>query len=199
MGPRVARAAEEAGPSARPPAGGAPSWPEVLARAVDGDGAASRTIYLELRRPVHAYLRVQGVEDPDDLTSEVFLRVFRGLGDFDGDETGFRSWVFGIAHARVVDERRRRARRPEVIDLRDGVGGTGGDVEEEALRAVGDGVHEALASLTPEQRDVLFFRVVADLSLEETADALGKPVGAVKALQHRALASARRHLGVATV
>jgi RNA polymerase sigma-70 factor (ECF subfamily) len=59
----------------------------------------------------------------------------------------------------------------------------------------GDGAVRQLATLTDDQRAVLLLRVVADLSLAETADVLGKPVGAVKALQHRALARLRAALG----
>ena len=61
------------------------------------------------------------------------------------------------------------------------------------MNAIGDRrVDELLQTLSPDQREVLLMRVVADLTLEQTAAALGKRVGAVKALQHRALASLRR-------
>ena len=54
-----------------------------------------------------------GVPDPEDVTAEVFLRVVQDVGKFDGDEANFRSWVFVIAHHRMVDDRRRRIRHPE--------------------------------------------------------------------------------------
>jgi RNA polymerase sigma-70 factor (ECF subfamily) len=53
-------------------------------------------------------------------------------------------------------------------------------------------VHELLAELTPDQRDVLLLRVVADLTVEQVAEVVGKPAGAVKALQRRGLAALRR-------
>ena len=59
----------------------------------------------------------------------------------------------------------------------------------------GEGAVRQLATLTDDQRAVLLLRVVADLSLAETAEVLGKPVGAVKALQHRALAKLRADVG----
>jgi RNA polymerase sigma-70 factor (ECF subfamily) len=58
----------------------------------------------------------------------------------------------------------------------------------------GERVDELLASLSVDQRDVVLLRFVADLSLEETARALGKAVTAVKALQHRALDALRRQV-----
>jgi RNA polymerase sigma-70 factor (ECF subfamily) len=69
-------------------------------------------IYRALAPVVAAYLDAQGSPEPDDLTSEVFLGVFRNIGRFDGDEAGFRAWVFTIAHRRLIDERRRLSRRP---------------------------------------------------------------------------------------
>jgi RNA polymerase sigma-70 factor (ECF subfamily) len=58
-----------------------------------------------------------------------------------------------------------------------------------------DRVRELLAALAPDQRDVVLLRIVADLSIEDTAAALGKRPGAVKALQHRAMRSLRNKLG----
>jgi RNA polymerase sigma factor (sigma-70 family) len=169
-------------------------WTDLLAAAVGGDPAATQVLYRGLAGRVHAYVRAQRVLDPEDVTSEVFLRVFRNLARFEGDSDGFRAWVFTIAHRTVVDARRQASRRPVVIDLRDGVELAGGDVESDAQLPLGAELRAALAALTGDQRDVLFLRVVAELSLEQTARAIGKPLGAVKALQHRALSALRRNL-----
>src|SRR5215831_10144188 len=61
---------------------------------------------------VVGYLRAQGAVDPEDLASEVFVGVLRGLDRFDGDEAAFRSWLLVIAHRRLLDDRRRRGRKP---------------------------------------------------------------------------------------
>ena len=86
---------------------------------------------------------MQGAGDVEDLTSEVFLAMFRNIGSFSGTEANFRSWVFVIAHRRLQDERRRRFRRfnhDEALDesLAEHVGDPGGGgTEEEVLRAIG--------------------------------------------------------------
>lgn len=172
----------------------------VLSAAQAGAGWAATRLYETLAGRVAGYLRTQGVTDYEDATSDVFLGVFARLHTFCGGEAQFRSFVFTIAHRRVVDHWRARARRPEATPL-----DTSGpeepetsptiSAEDHALESLGtERVRRLLGELTPDQRDVLTLRVLADLSVEQTAAALGKPSGAVKALQHRALATLRKKL-----
>lgn len=175
-----------------------PAFEPLLDAARAGEGWAYERLYEWLARPVAAYLRGAGVDDPDGATNEVFLRAFSTLGRFTGGEDRFRSWVFTIAHHLVIDERRRRARRPQSGPL-DVAGPEPGspapDAADEALRTLGDErVARLLTGLAPDQRDVILLRVVADLSLGDTAAALGKRVGAVKALQHRAMRNLRSRI-----
>jgi RNA polymerase sigma factor (sigma-70 family) len=136
---------------------------------------------------------VQRAYEPEDLTSEVFLGVFRGLGGFDGSEQQFRSWVFMIAHRRLQDERRRAARRPALAAMDPELSLPGGDAEREALDALGEQWVQRLAGrLSADQRTVLLLRIVADLTAEEVAQITGKSVGAVRALQRRGLDALRR-------
>lgn len=141
------------------------------------------------------YLRAQRAIEPEDLTSEVFLGVFRGLATFAGSEEQFRSWVFTIAHRRLQDERRRVARRPHFTPVDSYIALHGGDVEQEALDSLGhDWVIRIAEDLSADQRTVLLLRTVADLRAEEVAQITGKTVGAVRALQRRALDALRRSL-----
>jgi RNA polymerase sigma-70 factor (ECF subfamily) len=168
------------------------SFDGVLAAARAGEGWAFARLFESLARPVASYLRGGGAEDADGATNEVFLRVFRGLGAFDGDEERFRSWVLTIAHHLLVDERRRTARRAPVVPLDDQREPATADDTDAML---GDArVQRLLASLAPDQRDVVLLRIVADLSIEDTAVALGKKPNAVKQLQHRAMRALRARL-----
>lgn len=167
------------------------SFDTVLAAARLGEEWAWARIYRDLAPRVAGYVRAHGAHDPEDTAGEVLLQVVRGLDGFTGDEHRFRAWVFTIAHRRLVDDLRRRARRP-VVDVDDevlsAVAGAGGDVHDDAEAALDEQrVVAALAELAPDQRAVLLLRIVGDLTIEEIAHALGKRPGAVKALQRRAL------------
>lgn len=165
----------------------------LLAGARSGAPWAWERLYRWLSPAVAGYLRVQGVTDAEDVTSEVFVGVVRNIGRFHGDERQFRSWVFVIAHHRLQDHRRQRARRPEPGELVDVGAMTGGDAEDDALRSIATGrVYELCARLAPDQRDVLLLRIVGDLTVDDVAAALGKTSGAVKALQRRGFEALRK-------
>ncbi len=168
----------------------------LVAHARTGSPEAFAGLYERLAGQVAGYLRSRGVPDVEDATSEVFLAVFTGLERFEGDGEMFRAWVFTIAHRRSVDRWRRAGRGPALEPLDDAPPTLVPSAEDAALASLGDDrVRELLDVLSPDQRDVLLLRVVADLSLEQVAGVLGKREGAVKALQHRALERLRRHLG----
>ncbi|WP_166351201.1 RNA polymerase sigma factor [Phytoactinopolyspora limicola] len=169
---------------------------DVLDAARSGAPWAFERIYGDLAPAVVGYARLQGSAEPDDLSSEVFMGVFAGLTSFTGSEQQFRSWVFTIAHRRLIDERRRMSRRPATptgdVDVLDR---PGGDAEQDALNAMGrDRVQALCADLSDDQREVLLLRIVADLSIERVAGVVGKTPGAVKALQRRGLDTLRKKL-----
>src|SRR5215207_2826438 len=72
--------------------------------------------YRDLAPAVLGYLRAQRARDPEDLLGEVFLQVTRDISRFRGDRDDLRRWVFTIARHRLIDDYRRRARRPEQLD-----------------------------------------------------------------------------------
>jgi len=167
----------------------------ILAAAKSGEAWAWEAIYLQLAGPVTGYLAVRGAPEPEDQASETMFDVARNIERFDGDESSFRSWVFVIAHRRLIDARRREGRRVETAPLNGDEIYRGGDVESEALDALALGeMIELLDPLTADQRDVIALRMIADLSLEETAEVMGKRVGSVKALQRRAVGNLKRVL-----
>lgn len=168
----------------------------MLLAAQAGAAWAFRELWEDLSPVVAGYLRLHGAREPEDLTSEVFLAVFRSLGDFSGDEPGFRSWVFTIAHRRLIDERRRRGRAPDVESLSASHRQLpGGDAEAEAIAGLSSvWVLEALDQLTDDQREIVLLRVLAGFTSEEVAEITGRRPGAVRALQHRAIETLRRCL-----
>ncbi|MBW3620736.1 MAG: RNA polymerase sigma factor [Actinobacteria bacterium] len=173
---------------------------QIVARARAGDAAAWADLYDEVGGLVVGYLRSQRLPDPEDVAGEVFLQMVRDIHRFDGDREKFRSWVLSIAHNRLVDDRRRARRRPSTPvppdDLRSTPATSDALPEHELLRQLAtDEVEVRLARLTEEQRTVVMLRVVGDLSLKECAEVMGKRVGAIKGLQHRAVETLRRELG----
>jgi RNA polymerase sigma factor (sigma-70 family) len=169
----------------------------LLESAREGSEAAWQELYNGLAPVVLGYLRANGAPEAEDVLSEVFLQVARDIATFDGEERGFRSWVFTIAHHRLIDARRHSARRP--VDLAaepPEPGERADDAADEALNRIGiEEVNRVLATLSEDQRAVLLLRIVGDLSIEDVARAIGKRPGAVKALQRRGLAAVKRELG----
>jgi RNA polymerase sigma factor (sigma-70 family) len=176
---------------------GQEQFTDVLTAARANAGWAFERLFHAFAPRVSGYLRAQGATEPDELTNDVFVSVFRSLARFDGDEAAFRSWLFTIVHNRLVDERRRHGRRITAVPMRTGEhpDEVGGDVEEEVLANLGgEWVGDVLARLSPDQRNVLLLRIVADLTIDQTAQVVGKRPGAVKALQRRGLAAIKRIL-----
>jgi RNA polymerase sigma-70 factor, ECF subfamily len=148
------------------------------------DRARVARAYRELAPAVLGYLRASRVEDPEDVLGEVFVQVVRDIKRFRGDDAALRRWVFSVAHNRAMDTHRRRTRRPLVV--------ADPPSESAVIAPVEPFDAELLAALdrfTPDQREVVVLRFVADLSLDDVARLTGRTVGAVKALQHRGLAA----------
>jgi RNA polymerase sigma-70 factor (ECF subfamily) len=166
---------------------------DILAAARTGAGWAFEVLYRDLAPGVTGYLRLHGALEPDDVASETFLSVFTGLTGFTGDEDGLRAWVFTIAHRRLVDDWRRRSRRPQLSDEEpDAADLVGGDVEDDVLGRLGtDTVTELCSGLPADQRSVLLLRILADLTVEQVGQVLGRSVPSVKALQRRGLRTLR--------
>jgi RNA polymerase sigma-70 factor, ECF subfamily len=170
------------------------SGADLVAAACAGQAWALTEIWHRHAAAVLGYLRGRGAHDAEDLTSEVFLAVFERLPTFSGDENDLRAFVFTVAHHRLVDDLRRRQRRGEPVcyDAADDRRSSR-SAEQEALDGLSTSeVMRAIGELSQDQREVVLLRILGDLSLEQTAQALDKRVGAVKALQHRALASLKR-------
>jgi RNA polymerase sigma factor (sigma-70 family) len=167
-----------------------------LSAAQVGAPWACSALWSDYAPAVAAFFRARGSRDPDDLTSEVFLAVFDQLPHFTGGEPEFRSFVFSIAFRRLTDELRRRSRRGESArwtaeaDPR-----SAPSAEDVAYARLGEAsALNLLDGLSEDQRNVMVLRIIGDLTVDQVAVALGKQVGAVKALQRRALESLRKKI-----
>lgn len=163
----------------------------VLVAAREGDGRALTELYRALYPRILRYVYTVEPVEAEDVASDTWLDVVRCLPRFEGDERAFRAWAFTIARRRLLDLRRRRARRSTSAEdprrLME-VGPTG-DAEEEALASLGTNwaVDLIMASLPAEHAEVVLLRVIGDLGVDDVARIVGRRPGNVRVIQHRAL------------
>jgi RNA polymerase sigma-70 factor (ECF subfamily) len=162
----------------------------TIARAGEGDRPALAELYRELHPPILRYLRALEPVEGEDLASEVWLDVIAHLDRFRGDRRALRAWTFTIARSRLIDLRRRRARRATVPVGPDEMArhAERRDAEEEAMAALStEDALARIAALPPDQAEVVLLRILGDLSVRDVAAVMGKRPGTVRVLQHRAL------------
>ena len=170
-----------------------PSFARRLDAARCGDPRACQWVWDTYAGPITGFLQARGTPEVEEVVNEVFLAVFTGLDRFIGEEPMFRAWLYRVARNKRVDAFRRGARHATTLSMT--ADGVGGDVEDEAIAAMEDAdLRALLVGLTPEQRDVLVLRFVADLSIAQVAVALDKTPLAIKALQHRAIAQLHKRI-----
>jgi RNA polymerase sigma-70 factor (ECF subfamily) len=178
-----------------------PCFEAVLDAAAGGDEAAFAILWRDLQPGLLRYLDAFAPGAAEDLASETWLRIVQGLGHFTGDERAFRGWVFTVARHRAVDRWRRRARRRDELVPADALAGlpapddpAGAAVEAISSRAA----VSLIATLPPDQAEVVLLRVVAGLDVAQVAAITGKRPGNVRVLTHRALRRLADRLGADT-
>jgi RNA polymerase sigma-70 factor (ECF subfamily) len=170
-----------------------PTLQDALDLARAGDPRGFEELYGQLAGSVTRFAHSRSAEDPEGLTNDVFLAAFRHLDEFDGDDDDLRGWVFTIARNKLIDDARRRSRRPRTVDA--GVADADHITASAESDVVGtDWVHDQLEILTDEQREVVLLRVVGGLTVPEIADVVKRSIGSVKALQRRALRQLEKNL-----
>lgn len=171
---------------------------ELLQHARQFDLSALETIFDTYYRPLYRYIyhHIHHVETAEDLTGQVFHRLLAVLQSQTAPDRHLKAWLFRVAHNLITDEsRRQRYRDHEPLDVEIATIESASDVEADVTRRLlVDQTRAALDALTSMQREVIILRFLSELSLEETARILNMQIGAVKAMQHRALASLRRLL-----
>lgn len=172
------------------------TFESILTAAQAGAEWAWRVLYDEYFRTLVGYFRVQGGRDPEDLAGDVLLRMSRTIGTFEGTESKFRSWIFTIAHNRLIDERRQRTRRPEQPEAEPPEQVDPSATDDVVLERAGTAwVVEALDLLSADQREVLTLRIINGFTIPEIAGVTGRGIGAVKQLQRRGLRRVSKHFG----
>jgi RNA polymerase sigma-70 factor, ECF subfamily len=169
----------------------------LIRAAQGGSDQALGEIYDAYVDKIYRYMlyRVDSPDTAQDLTAEVFLRVVEGLPGYQDRKLPMLAWLYRIAYARLIDHYRDTNRvgkhqSLESVDL-----SLEDDLDGVLMTAYHqETVREALRMLTAEQQQVVQLRFMDGYSLQKTADMLGKTIGAVKVLQHRALESLSRVL-----
>ena len=170
---------------------------ELVSRAQAGERDALEELYLLHFDRIYSYLHlsVGNRHDAEDLTTQTFLRMLEAIGRFRWRSAPFSAWLFRIAHNLAMDHFRSTKRWqpeeevPEPVELES-------SAEDEALQSIGrTSMLELIENLSHEQQQVLTLKFVFNFSNAEAAAILGKTEGAVKSLQHRALATLHRQIG----
>jgi RNA polymerase sigma-70 factor (ECF subfamily) len=173
----------------------------TIQRAADGDQAAWETIVRTYWRKVFnlAYRFVGTYDEAEDLTQEIFLKVFRSLGTFDR-RANFQTWLVSVSRNFCID-RYRSGRRDRAVFAR--------EVDASTLHAEARGLNpharvelqdrvallrEALRVLSPQLRTAVLLRDVHELSYKEIADQLGVAEGTVKSRINRGRAELARQI-----
>jgi RNA polymerase sigma-70 factor (ECF subfamily) len=170
----------------------------LLDRARQGDPEALRAIYQSYFAPIFNFirLRVDDIYEAEDLASEVFVKMLEAFKNRrTAPRHSLRAWLFRVARNALYD-RYGRERPFTEIALTDWLPASiDSDAEALAIRSMAaEDARLAVRQLSSDQQEVIVLRFAQMLSLQETADIMGKSLNAVKQLQFRAVNALRRTL-----
>ena len=169
----------------------------LVESAQRGDRDALEELYLIHFDRIYSYLHmtVGNRHDAEDLTTQTFLRMLEAIGKFRFQAAPFSAWLFRIAHNLSMDHFRAARRVQPEEQVPEPPGAEQDSAEVEALHSIGrQSLLELIATLSEEQQQVLTLKFVFNFSNAEVATILDKTEGAVKSLQHRALASLQKQI-----
>jgi RNA polymerase sigma-70 factor, ECF subfamily len=168
----------------------------LVRRVRAGDQDAARLLFDRYYDRIYNYVhaRLGRVADAEDVAIEAMTRTLTRLNTFQDQGIAFSAWIYRIAHNATIDHYRRHG-KTQTVPLDEAQLPQGDDPSELALdRLRNENLREAIRTLTEEQQQVLILRFFQDLSAVQVAEVVGKSVGAVQALQHRALGALERTL-----
>jgi RNA polymerase sigma-70 factor, ECF subfamily len=168
-----------------------PDFPEVLEKARSGADWAMAVLFRDFNPALMRQLKMADPVAYEDLVAEVWISVLGAIGSFQGDEDDFRGWLYTIARNRLIDLRRRTARRPvssvpdDELNNRN-VQADPGEELTERLHAQ-KAMHRLISKLPDTHSRVVVLRVVDGLEVADVARIMGRSPGWVRVTQHRAL------------
>src|SRR5438132_7651793 len=169
----------------------------LVGRAQDGDREALEELYLLHFDRIYSYLHmsVGNKHDAEDLTTQTFLKMLESIGRFRWQAAPFSAWLFRIAHNLAMDHFRACKRWQPEEEVPEPPGSEEPSAELEAMQSIGrQSMLELIDKLSPEQQQVLTLKFVFNFANADVAKVLDKTEGAIKSLQHRALASLQKQL-----
>ncbi len=168
----------------------------LVERAKSGDGSAFAALYDVYGSRVHSFFRyrVSKAEAAEDLTQLVFLKMIEQLPRYESRGVPFAAWVFRIARNAWIDQNRTTHESVGLESLAESPAEGDGPEAIAAAALDSDQLRRAIVDLPRDQREVIECRFFGCLSPAETAAQMGRSVGSVRVLQHRALAALRKLL-----
>ena len=169
----------------------------LVERAQQGDRSALEELYLIHFDRIYGYLHVSvgNKYDAEDLTTQTFLKMLESINRFRWQSAPFSAWLFRIAHNLAMDHFRARRRWQPEEDVPEAPGSEEPSAELEAMQSIGrQSMLELIEKLSPEQQQVLTLKFVFNFPNADVALILDKTEGAIKSLQHRALASLQKQI-----
>jgi RNA polymerase sigma-70 factor, ECF subfamily len=170
---------------------------KLVDQAQQGDRAALEELYLIHFDRIYSYLHmsVGSKHDAEDLTTQTFMKMLESIGRFRWQSAPFSAWLFRIAHNLAMDHFRARRRWQPEADVPEPPGEAEPSAELEAMQSIGrQSMLELIDKLSPEQQQVLTLKFVFNFPNADVAKILDKTEGAIKSLQHRALASLQKQV-----
>jgi RNA polymerase sigma-70 factor (ECF subfamily) len=169
----------------------------LIRRAKQRDQVALTQLYEENFDRIYRYivLKIGDRTEAEDMTQQVFLNAIQSISSYNWKGMPFSSWLYRIAHNQVVDHLRKKSRRI-TVPLDESIPATRDDPERAVEQKIAiEEIIVAARGLTLAQQEVISLRFAGELSVAEVARTMGRSEGAVKALQHSAIAALRKALG----
>ena len=167
----------------------------LIARAQSRDAEAFSRLYEAYFEKIYRYvvIKIGNRTEAEDVTQQVFMNALESIGSYKVREVPFSAWLYRIAHNQIVDTLRKRSRRP-TMELDETMPLPSGEdlVADVELKLDTKELMAATRKLTKLQQEVIALRFGADMPIAEVAKVMGKNEGAIKAMQHSAVAALRR-------